>query len=271
MIPFVSPAYRNPVGIRYDDATYREHVIHKLLLRIDRVSFHTCHVSIVGLASAAIGLVDVAACLGESRRVILGITGPPGSGKSALAQSLVVEINRRQGEPFARTVPADGYHLYNKRLDELGVRRFKGAPYTFDVAAYVAKLQELREGGIQPAWCPRYDRYVIHDPVEDAIEIPAGTRIVVTEGNYLLLDDCGWGQVRQLLDAVWYVDVSKQVAEPRLLARHRRSGNDEATARWRVNENDLVNFDLVESCRGRANRFIAQSEFEPLATDSNDP
>ena len=241
------------------------------MLQLDRGSFHTCHVSIVELASEAIGLVDVVAGLGESRRVILGITGPPGSGKSALAQSLVVEINFLQGEPFARTVPADGYHLYNKRLDELGIRRYKGAPHTFDVAAYVAKLQELRDSGMKPAWCPRYDRHVIHDPVENAIEIPADTRIVITEGNYLLLDDCGWGDVRQLLDDVWYVDVSKEPVEPRLLSRHHKSGNDEATARWRVRENDLVNFDLVESCRARANRFVEQTEFEPLATNSADP
>src|SRR5579863_3529714 len=62
-------------------------------------------------------------------RFILGITGPPGAGKSTYAAWLGEQLG-----PNAIVVPMDGFHMSNTALDAAGLRSRKGAPDTYDVA-----------------------------------------------------------------------------------------------------------------------------------------
>jgi pantothenate kinase len=216
-------------------------------------------VSIADLASDVEELERSSSSMTEGSRYLLGIAGPPAAGKSLLARDLVDELNRRVEADYARAVPLDGFHLRNAVLDIKGLRPVKGAPDTFDAAGYAAKLEELRIQSLSPVTCPAFDRTGLEEPVEDAILIPARTRVIVAEGNYLLLDRTPWDRVRTALNQVWYLNVDIDVAESRLLARHRSIGNDEDAVRRRIYGNDLMNFKIIEETAIRADRII-----EPL-------
>ena len=99
----------------------------------------------------------------------------------------------------------DGFHLAQEELVRLGRRDRMGAPDTFDAAGYVALLRRLRAGGEEVVYAPAFRRE-IEEPIAGAIAVPPTVPLVVTEGNYLLLDGAGWTGVRALLDEAWYVD-----------------------------------------------------------------
>src|SRR5689334_2959007 len=132
-----------------------------------------------------------------SRRV-LGLTGPPGAGKSTLAAALVGAL-----APRAVLVPMDGFHLANAELARLGRADRKGAPDTFDAGGYAALLRRLRNHAGGTVYAPEYHRD-IEEAVACAIPVAADVPLVVTEGNYLLVECGGWGKLRTLLDEVWY-------------------------------------------------------------------
>ena len=166
------------------------------------------------------------ALISQGGRRILGLVGPPGAGKSTLAQQLVDAL-----DGAAVLLPMDGFHLANVELARLGRAQRKGAPDTFDAAGYVALLQRVRAGGEATVYAPEFRRE-IEEPIASAIAIPAGVPLVITEGNYLLLDQHGWAGVRPLLDQAWYVDVDEALRRDRLVERHTRFGRtrDEAVA-----------------------------------------
>jgi pantothenate kinase len=213
-------------------------------------------VSLASLSSDIEELERESSARTGSSRYLLGIAGPPAAGKSLLASALVDELNHRVDSDYARVVPLDGFHLRNSVLDMRGLRPIKGAPETFDAAAYAKKLEELQVQTLSPVSCPAFDREGLEEPTDDGILIPTRTRVIIAEGNYLLLDRAPWGRVRSALSQVWYLDVDIATAESRLLARHRSIGNDEDTVRQRVYGNDLENFRLVESTASRAERII---------------
>ena len=195
------------------------------------------------LAARAVALQAEAGC-----RILIGIAGKPGAGKSTIAERLVSDLGER-----AVLVPMDGFHLPQATLVRLGRRDRMGAPDTFDVAAYVALLAGLRAPGEITA--PGFDR-AIEQAVPDAIAIPAAADIVVTEGNYLLTDSGGWEAVRPLLDAVWYVEVDDAVRLERLIARHHAFGKSlEAATAW-ANGPDAANAALIASTRDRADLVV---------------
>ena len=117
----------------------------------------------------------------------------------------------------------DGFHLADVQLDRLGLRDRKGAPDTFDVDGYVAALRRLHDAPDRTLFPPGFERD-LEQPIAAAIAIPPSARLVITEGNYLLLPDGGWERVRPLLAEVWYVDLDDDVRRDRLVRRHEQFG-----------------------------------------------
>jgi pantothenate kinase len=158
--------------------------------------------------------------LGTDRRLI-GIVGKPGSGKSTLAHALVNAIG-----DSAELLPMDGFHLSNAVLEELGIADRKGAPHTFDTHGYVTLLNRIRNERNHPIYYPVFDRSIEESIAAQGVVKPT-TQLVVTEGNYLLLDSDGWERVGPLLDETWFVDVNDELRLERLIARHIHFGGRE--------------------------------------------
>jgi pantothenate kinase len=184
------------------------------------------------------------------RRFVLGVTGPPGAGKSTIAAALVDAFG-----PTAVLVPMDGFHHTQRDLEDLGRAGRKGAPDTFDADAYVALLEQLRAAPDHAIAAPAFDRER-DDPVPDAVVVLAAHRIVVTEGNYLLVEVDGWERIGPLLDQCWYVDSDDADRLKRLIARHVEFGRSPAEAERWVMRSDEANARLVEATRDRADRVV---------------
>ncbi len=191
----------------------------------------------------------------RSGRALLGLVGPPGAGKSTLAAALQAEF-----ATIAQVVPMDGFHLANVELERLGRRDRKGAPDTFDSAGYVALLRRLlAQPDDEIVYAPEFRRE-IEEPIANAIPIHPRTQLVITEGNYLLLDEGPWAQVKELLDEIWYVDVDDEVRLHRLTRRHEQFGRSaEEAAAW-VAGTDEPNARLIEASRARASFVFRWSD-----------
>ncbi|MGN6250293.1 MAG: nucleoside/nucleotide kinase family protein [Marmoricola sp.] len=196
------------------------------------------------LAERARGLVT------PGSRTVLGIVGAPGGGKSTIARALVERLL-----PLACYVPMDGFHLATAELDRLGRRDRKGAPDTFDAEGYVALLRRLRSREGDVVYAPSYYRG-LEEAVAGAIAVPAEVPLVVTEGNYLLLEDGPWAGVRPLLDEAWYVDIDEETRLEQLLQRHVTFGKSVEAARAWVHGNDQRNAERVATTRHRADLMI---------------
>jgi pantothenate kinase len=191
--------------------------------------------------------------IGPGRPVLVGVVGEPGAGKSTLTASLVAALH--DGGTTTVLVPMDGFHLANVALAALGRADRKGAIDTFDAAGYTALLTRLRGAGPDTVWAPTYDRS-IEESVANAIAVPAGTEVVITEGNYLLVDDGSWSAVRRLLDEAWALEVDPKVRRSRLVARHVQFGKPlEQAVAW-VGSVDEPNADFVRSTFGRADLVV---------------
>ena len=198
------------------------------------------------------------ALTGTGRRAVLGIAGAPAAGKSTLAEALV----RALGDHVAH-VPMDGFHLADVELDRLGRRDRKGAPDTFDPLGYAALLRRLHEDEDDVVYAPGFER-VIEQPVAGTIPVPRAARLIVTEGNYLLLDHPHWARVRPLLDEVWYVDDDDERLD-RLIERHRRFGKDDAAAVAWATGTDERNARLIAATRDRADLTVPPAVLRDLS------
>ena len=191
------------------------------------------------------------ALIASGQRKILGIAAAPGAGKSTLAAGLQQALGEQ-----AQIVPMDGFHLANSELQRLGRAGRKGAPDTFDAEGYVNLLRRIhdqRPG--ETLYAPEYRR-AMEEGIAAAIAIEAHTPLIITEGNYLLLEDGAWGAVRGLLDTVWFIDMDRALRQQRLLERHMRFGRSREEALQWIASTDEPNAQRIEACRHRADWFV---------------
>ncbi|WP_421734696.1 nucleoside/nucleotide kinase family protein [Cellulomonas sp.] len=191
--------------------------------------------------------VDVLLASGPRR--LLGIVGAPGAGKSTVAAQVVTAVG-----PTAVAVPMDGFHLAQTELERIGRADRKGAPDTFDADGFVALLARLRDPA-RTVYAPEYRRD-LRNPVAGAIAVPPEVRLVVVEGNYLLLADHGFAPVADLLDETWFLAPDDGLRLDRLVARHEAFGKSPDAARAWSHGPDERNARLVAATAGRADVIV---------------
>jgi pantothenate kinase len=270
------------------------------------------------LAQRAVSLADAR---GPGGRAVIGIAGPPGGGKSTLSKLVCARadelLRRRQGGgggaqvPLAAVLPMDGFHYTRAQLDAspdpIAAHARRGAPWTFDAGAFVAAVAAAAAAAAAaapssgsspssrrrrppppppppppPLRVPSFD-HATKDPVPDAIEIPSEARVVLVEGNYLLLDEEPWARLWRrggggggggdgggdgdgnapppappLLDETWFVDAPLEAAMAHIFKRQTSAGVglSASESRRRVEHNDAPNARLVLATRGRADVLV---------------
>jgi pantothenate kinase len=192
--------------------------------------------------------------LSKTNRFMLGICGAPGAGKSTLAEWIVHEWNE-SNPGQAVLVPMDGYHYSNEKLEAISLLPLKGIPDTFDSRAFVDKLKTIKTEPELGHFCPKFERS-IETSIPDAISIDPRHRLIVSEGNYLLLDASPWNEIKNILDEIWFIDANEDLLLPRLIARHVAGGKTAKDAEDKVNSTDLPNARLVHASKNRADRIF---------------
>ncbi|MCV7421356.1 nucleoside/nucleotide kinase family protein [Mycobacterium yunnanensis] len=190
--------------------------------------------------------------VGGERRIV-GLTGAPGAGKSTVAEQLVTAL----GPEVAVLVPMDGFHLANEVLIELGRRDRKGAHDTFDDGGYARLIATLRAQRVDDpvVYAPRFLRE-IEESIGSSIPVPPTVPLVVTEGNYLLLEADAWPAARACIDEVWFLAPDTEIRHDRLLRRHESYGKSPQDAAFWALGPDERNAQLIESTAGRADRIV---------------
>lgn len=197
------------------------------------------------------------------RRMVLGIAGSPGAGKSTLVEALLRALEPALPVGAVAHVPMDGFHLADVALRALGRLDAKGAPDTFDAGGYVALLRRLRADAEDVIYAPMFERD-LEQPLAGAIAVPRAARLVITEGNYLLVDDDRWVDVAPQLDEVWFCEPRPEVRLAQLTARHVAFGKSPQRAAAWVAAVDEPNAALVESTRARADLVVPADVLEGL-------
>jgi pantothenate kinase len=204
-------------------------------------------------------LLDRAQSLSEGRaRTVLGIAGPPASGKTTLAWRLADAFGAH-----AAVVGMDGFHLAQVELNRLGRTDRKGAPDTFDAAGYVHLIRRLAAAE-ELVYAPEFRRE-IEEPIAGAVPVPGSVRLVITEGNYLLLDSEPWSELRSLLDEVWFIEPDEGDRLKRLVTRHRSFGRSLVEAQQRARGSDQRNADLIAPGAQRADLVVRDMDLPYFA------
>ena len=193
----------------------------------------------------------VAGIRAAERRVLVGLTGPPGSGKSSLAAHLAGSLC-----PSPPVVPMDGFHMAQAVIDQKGLGDSKGAPETFDSWGFVSLVERLASAaGDGVVYAPKFDRS-IEEPIAGAIPVRPADGLVIVEGNYLLLDESPWTQMRSALDLCVYLEVEDAIRIRRLVDRHVRYGRPRHEAGHFVHSSDEKNARLIKATRNRADFIV---------------
>ena len=196
-----------------------------------------------------------------SGRLLIGITGGPGVGKTTLAQKLVAHLNAVSKWEIAAYVPMDGFHMSISKLSYLKLLDRKGAIETFEAKNYVKLLKQLKKG-ISTS-IPIYSRE-IHDVIPNAYNIEK-EKIIITEGNYLLIDKYPWSEIKNILGTSYFLHEKKEIAFTRLLDRQIAKGKSYAESVSHVSNVDMPNFDQILSSQQHAKRIIKVDAIIPLA------
>jgi len=189
--------------------------------------------------------------LKHSGRFIIGIVGKPGAGKSTLTSHLIENLPKDS----VSLVPMDGYHLSNLQLKNLGLSDRKGAFNTFDSNGYVSLLKRINTETDQDIYYPVFHREIEESYAADGVVL-ANTKIVLTEGNYLLFDKAGWEKVAAELTEIWYINIDDNLRIERLVKRHEFYGKDKESAFNWATGTDEINAKIVESTAARADVII---------------
>lgn len=203
-------------------------------------------------------LARAEALASTNRRSVLGIAGSPAAGKTSVAWQVANQLGTR-----AVVVGMDGFHLAQVELHRLGRTEWKGAPDTFDAHGYVHLVRRLSQG-TEFVYAPEFRRE-IEEPIAGAVPIPEDTPLVITEGNYLLLEEQPWGELRQLLDEVWYLAPDEDERLERLVTRHRHYGRSLLEAKQRALGSDQRNADLIAPTAHRADLVVEQMHLPSFA------
>ena len=186
-----------------------------------------------------------------STRMIIGIVGKPGGGKSTLSRFLLKGMD----PSLVSVVPMDGFHLSNKVLKELGKSDRKGAQDTFDVKGFTTLIARIKSDGTDPIYYPVFDRSIEESIAGQGVVYPS-TRVVIVEGNYLMHDRDGWQEVAPLLDQSWYAFLDEDLRISRLISRHIAFGKDPESAKAWAKGSDQVNAELIETGVARCDFLI---------------
>ncbi len=204
---------------------------------------------LTALTRRALGLVPV------DGRIVIGVAGSPGSGKTTLARAIAERANELAGGGTAVHLPMDGFHLANATLDDLGRHDRKGAIDTFDGWGFAALLARVLAERSNVVYAPAFER-TVDEPVAGSIAIRPETRLVVAEGNYLLVDADPWSRIPSLLAESWFVATPVEERMRRLVDRHTRHGRTvEAATAW-ARDVDGANAVLIEASRPRATLVV---------------
>jgi pantothenate kinase len=175
-------------------------------------------------------------------RAVLGIAGAPASGKSTLAAELALQLLTDHPGAVA-AVGMDAFHIGHRVLEQHGLTGVKGAPHTFDARGYVALLARIR-ASTETVYAPEFHR-PIEDSIAHVVEVGPGVGLVITEGNYLLLSEPPWDEVRPMLDEAWFVHLEDDERRRRMVLRHEQHGHSPEDARARTFGSDEANAVLV--------------------------
>jgi pantothenate kinase len=194
-------------------------------------------------------------------RVLVGLAGVPGAGKSTLAQQLSVAVNVACGTDCCVALGMDGFHLSKAQLAQfpdpaLALAR-RGAPWTFDASGFRERVTMLRSAAGRHAVTWPDFAHEVGDPVPDAISVAADVRVVIVEGLYLLHQADGWHDIDRLFDERWFLDTPFSLSMERLARRHMQAwGFTRAQAEQRIASSDGLNAQLVQESALRADWLV---------------